>query len=76
LESLKASHPVIKEIRGLGLLVGVELEQPGAAIVEACMKRGFLVNCAQDKVLRFVPPLIVSKEEIDALIQVLDEELK
>jgi acetylornithine/N-succinyldiaminopimelate aminotransferase len=76
LESLKAKHPVIKEIRGLGLMVGVEIEQPGAPIVEACLKRGFLINCAQDKVLRFVPPLIVGKEEIDVLIQVLDEELK
>jgi len=43
--------------------------------VEECFKRGFLINCAQDRVLRFVPPLIVGQGEIDALSQVLDEVL-
>jgi acetylornithine/succinyldiaminopimelate/putrescine aminotransferase len=76
LERLKANHPVIKEIRGLGLMVGVELEEPGAPVVEGCLERGFLINCAQEKVLRFVPPLIVGKKEIDGLIHALDEVLK
>jgi len=76
LEKLKANHPVIKEIRGLGLMVGVELEEPGAPVVEGCLERGFLINCAQEKVLRFVPPLVVGKKEIDGLIHALDEVLK
>lgn len=75
LEGLKRRHSVVRDVRGLGLMIGVELEQAGAPFVEECFKRGFLINCAQERVLRFVPPLIVGQEEIDALIEVLDEVL-
>ena len=54
----------------------MELEIPGAKIVEKCLEKGFVINCTHDTVLRFVPPLIVEKQEIDRLIQVLDEVLK
>jgi acetylornithine/N-succinyldiaminopimelate aminotransferase len=50
----------------------MELDTPGAPVVNACLKDGFLINCAQEKVLRFVPPLIVSEGEIDLLIESLD----
>jgi acetylornithine aminotransferase len=70
---LQGKHDMIKEVRGLGLIVGVELDRPGAPIVKACMEKGFLINCAQEKVLRFIPPLIVTKEEIDSLITALDQ---
>ena len=76
LEGLKKTHPCIKEVRGLGLIVGVALDRPGAAIVDACLEKGFLINAAQEKVLRFVPPLIVGREEIDRLIGTLDDVLK
>ncbi len=76
LESLRKTRPCIKEVRGLGLMVGVQLDRPGAPVVEACLKKGFLINSAQEKVLRFVPPLIIRKEEIDRLIEALDEVLK
>ena len=72
LEALKGKHPSIKEVRGLGLIIGVELDRPGARIVDACREKGFLINCAQEKVLRLVPPLIVGKKEIDLLIEALD----
>lgn len=72
LQQLAQKHVNIKEVRGLGLIIGVELDRPGAPVVSACLKDGFLVNCAQEKVLRFVPPLIVSKGEIDLLIESLD----
>jgi acetylornithine aminotransferase len=72
LEELKKRHACIKEVRGLGLIIGVELDRPGAPVLEACVQRGFLINCAQEKVLRFVPPLVVGKEEIDRLIEALD----
>jgi acetylornithine aminotransferase len=72
LEELKKHHACIKEVRGLGLIIGVELDRPGAPVVEACVQRGFLINCAQEKVLRFVPPLVVTKKEIDQLIEALD----
>jgi acetylornithine/N-succinyldiaminopimelate aminotransferase len=72
LEELKKRHACIKEVRGLGLIIGVELDRPGAPVLEACVQRGFLINCAQEKVLRFVPPLVVTKKEIDQLIEALD----
>jgi acetylornithine/N-succinyldiaminopimelate aminotransferase len=75
LEELKKRHACIKEVRGLGLIIGVELDRPGAPVLEACVQRGFLINCAQEKVLRFVPPLVVTKKEIDPLIDALDSVL-
>ena len=57
----------------MGLILGMELEVPGAPVVEACLKEGFLINCAQEKVLRFLPPLIVQKDEIDLLVEALDK---
>lgn len=70
---LQERHSAVKEVRGLGLILGVELDRPGAPVVEACLERGFLVNCAQEKVLRFVPPLIVTEREIDLLVDALDQ---
>jgi acetylornithine/N-succinyldiaminopimelate aminotransferase len=75
LEGLMKNHPCVREVRGLGLIVGLELDRPAAPIVEACLQKGFLINAAQEKVLRFVPPLIVGAAEIDRLIEVLDEVL-
>jgi acetylornithine aminotransferase len=75
LNALKDKHPVIEAVRGKGLLVGVPLSIPGASIVTACMEKGFLINCIQDNVLRLAPPLVISREEIDALLQCLDEVL-
>ena len=71
LEDLAQRFSFIKEVRGLGLILGVELDRPGASIVTACMKEGFLINCVQENVLRFLPPLIVEKEEIDLLVETL-----
>lgn len=75
LYELKEKYSFIKDIRGMGLLIGMELDREGAAFVAACQERGFLINCIQGKVLRFIPPLIVSHKEIDLLLQVLDEAL-
>jgi len=71
LEDLARRFSFIKEVRGLGLILGMELNRPGAPIVTACMKEGFLINCVQENVLRFLPPLIVEKEEIDLLVETL-----
>lgn len=73
LERLKSKYATIQDVRGKGLLVGAPLDQPGAPIVEACMEKGYLVNCIQDNILRFAPPLIISREEIDGLLKCLDE---
>lgn len=72
LEDLGQKYDFVKEVRGLGLIVGMELKRPGAPVVQACLKEGFLINCAQEKVLRFVPPLIVQEEEVDRLVEALD----
>ncbi|MBW1999670.1 MAG: aspartate aminotransferase family protein, partial [Deltaproteobacteria bacterium] len=69
---LKERYSFIKGVRGLGLILGVELDRPGRPIVDFCMEKGFLINCTQDRVLRFIPPLIVGKEEINALVHTLD----
>jgi len=70
---LKDRHAMIKEVRGIGLIIGMELDREGAEIVNACIEKGFLINCTHDKVLRFVPPLIIGKKEIDLLVEALDE---
>ena len=64
LNSLAEKHETIKEVRGLGLIIGVELDVPGAPVVEACRQNGFLIVCAQERVLRLVPPLIVGKKRL------------
>jgi len=80
LEALERKFPeVIKDVRGIGLMIGVELSVPGADIVKKAMERGLLLNCAQEKVLRFVPPLIVGKKEVDEMLATLTgilEEMK
>lgn len=68
--------PVIKDIRGIGLMLAVELEKPGAEVVLDCMRQGVLINCTQQNVLRFIPPLIVTKKEIDLVIKVLSNSLE
>jgi acetylornithine aminotransferase len=75
LERLAARHPTIRRVRGLGLMLGAELDRPGQAVVTACLARGLLVNCTAERVLRFLPPLIVGREEIDEGLGILDEVL-
>ena len=69
---LKEKHSVIQDVRGMGLLLGMELSVPGRPIVDQCLENGFIINCIQDKVLRFVPPLIITKEQIDLLTECID----
>ena len=71
--ALKEKHSCIQAVRGKGLLVGVELDRPGAPVVAACREKGFLVNCIQERVLRLAPPLLISREEINGLMQCLEE---
>ena len=72
---LQAKFPVIKEVRGLGLMWGLELAQEGAPVVTACLERGLLVNCTQGNVIRLLPPLIVGMAEIDRGLGILEEAL-
>jgi acetylornithine/N-succinyldiaminopimelate aminotransferase len=75
LEDLGNKHPTIKGVRGLGLILGIELDQPGMSIVDSCREKGFLINCIQENILRFVPPLIIGKQEIDLMVDALDKTL-
>jgi acetylornithine/N-succinyldiaminopimelate aminotransferase len=69
---LKERHESVVEVRGLGLLLGMEMKMPGEPFVTGCLRKGFLINCIQENVLRFIPPLIIEKDEIDALATCLD----
>jgi acetylornithine/N-succinyldiaminopimelate aminotransferase len=72
---LKDRHSSVEDVRGIGLLLGMKLKTDGDAVVISCMDKGFLINCIQGNILRFVPPLIIDREEIDALVLCLDEVL-
>ncbi len=76
LNELKADHAFITEVRGRGLMLGVELSMEGADIVNGCMDRGLLLNCTCGNVLRFVPPLIITKVDIDHAVNILDEVMR
>ncbi|MBU0987685.1 MAG: acetylornithine transaminase [Proteobacteria bacterium] len=70
---LQSKHDCVADVRGIGLLLGMKLKAEGAPVVNGCMERGFLINCIQENILRFIPPLTIAKEEIDALITCLDD---
>ena len=72
LNELKEKFPFVVAVRGIGLMIGMELSIPGADIVKEALAQGLLLNVAQDRVLRFVPPLIVGKSEIDAMVTILE----
>lgn len=73
LNELKNKHTIIKEIRGKGLMIGVELTTEGAGIVEKCFKEKLLINCAHGNVLRLMPGMIVTKKQIDTAVSILDK---
>lgn len=75
LNKLKENHDIIKDVRGRGLMIGVELTEPVVKYVDELREKGFLINCTAGNVLRFVPPLIINKEEINKFIKALDETL-
>jgi acetylornithine/succinyldiaminopimelate/putrescine aminotransferase len=76
LDELARKHHFIKEVRGQGLMIGVELTQPGKQIVIDCMEQGLLINCTHDVVLRFLPPYIIGQKEVDAAVRILAKVLK
>ena len=69
----KELHRVVREVRGLGLLQGIELDMDGKIVVAECLARGILINGTGEHVLRFVPPLIITQPEIDRLLDTLDQ---
>lgn len=74
LNALKAGKKIIKEVRGKGLIIGVELKENKAKdIVKKCLENGLLCNAATDSVLRFLPPLVTTKKEVDSAIKILEK---
>ncbi|MGH9436122.1 MAG: aspartate aminotransferase family protein, partial [Terriglobia bacterium] len=67
LKAMQADLPVIREVRGEGLMMAAELSVPGKSVVKEMLDAGFLINCTQERVLRFLPPLIVERHHVDEL---------
>ena len=76
LEELRKRHSFIKEVRGEGLMVGVELDVPGKQMVLDAIGHGMLMNCTHETVLRFLPPYIISEKEIDRAVAILKKIFK
>ncbi len=77
LHEMAVRYPsIIKEVRGLGLILGLELKVEGTGFVSGLLNKGFLINCTQGNILRFTPPLTVTQDEIDLLLGTLSEECK
>jgi len=72
LNGLKSKYEIIKEVRGLGLMIGVELTVDGTAIFKECFSRGLIINCTQGNVLRIMPALNVTRRQINKAVHILD----
>jgi len=75
LEALAGKHEVIDHVRGKGLMIGIQLTGPGGEIVSKCLEQGLRINCTHDTVIRFMPPMTATKEEIDKAIAIFDDVL-
>jgi predicted acetylornithine/succinylornithine family transaminase len=71
LNELARKHSFVKEVRGFGLMIGLEMEIPGKQVVLDAMADGLLINCTHDTVLRFLPPYIVTEREVDTAVKIL-----
>jgi acetylornithine/succinyldiaminopimelate/putrescine aminotransferase len=76
LQELAKKHSIVREVRAFGLMVGLELEQPGKQLVLDAMAQGLLINCTHENVLRFLPPYIITEREVDAAVKVLGRVLR
>jgi acetylornithine/N-succinyldiaminopimelate aminotransferase len=75
IELMKKYPQLITEVRGMGLILGMQLTKPGREIVDDCLNEGAIINCTAGDVLRFVPPLIITEKNVDELIAILDKVL-
>ena len=75
LNRLKEKHDIIDHVRGKGLMIGIQLTSPGADIVAKCLEKGLRINCTQESVLRFMPAMNVTTEQLDEAIGILDDVL-
>jgi predicted acetylornithine/succinylornithine family transaminase len=73
LEALKTKYPFVTDVRGEGLMLGMQLEFPAREIVNRCLEAGFVINVTSDNVLRFLPPYIISEKQITKFSKALDK---
>ncbi|MBF0620055.1 MAG: aspartate aminotransferase family protein [Candidatus Omnitrophica bacterium] len=76
LHALKARFPAIVEVRGLGLMVGVELSIDGKPVFDECLKNGLIINCTQGKILRIMPALNVTRKQVDRAIAIIEKAIE
>jgi predicted acetylornithine/succinylornithine family transaminase len=76
LEALRSTLPVIREIRGRGFMVGIELTAPGRPVAEACRAQGLLLNCTQETVLRLLPAMTITKAQLERGLSILEAVLR
>jgi acetylornithine/N-succinyldiaminopimelate aminotransferase len=76
LNEIKENNSIVKDVRGIGLMIGMELGSECGKLVDDLRENGIIVNCAAGNVLRFVPPLVISKTQIDTVISTLDNVLR
>ena len=76
LKDVSKDFGFIKEVRGKGLMVGIELHCEGKEIVKNCLEKGLIINCTMDRVLRLLPPLIVTQNELDRALDILFKTIK
>jgi acetylornithine/N-succinyldiaminopimelate aminotransferase len=75
LEQLKQKHFIIDSVRGVGLMIGVQLTSSGSDIVDKCLDRGLRINCTQGTVIRFMVPMIATREQVDKAVEIFDSVL-
>lgn len=73
---MKKVCPVIREVRGKGLMIAIELTVPGGPVVEECLKNGLLINCTAGNIIRLLPPLNITRDEVDTALHILDKSLR
>jgi len=66
----------VKQVRGMGLMIGIQLDGPGKEVFDACLERGLIINCTQETVLRLAPPLVIADADLDAGLEILLDVLR
>ena len=75
LRALASRVPIVREVRGRGFMIGIELSVDGRPIVDACRQRRLLLNCTQETVLRLLPAMTITKAQLDRALSILEEVL-
>lgn len=71
--SVRLKQDFVDHVRGVGMMVGVQMNKDGTSLVDKAREKGLLINCTSETVLRFVPPFVITKEEIDRAVRIVSE---